>query len=215
MSFITLSIWCAVAYVCGAIPFGYVLVKFFLKQDVRQQGSGNIGATNVLRTGSRKLAAATLILDALKIWIPLMAFDLIANPMNDLPADTLLSAQMIIGAIGVIGHMYSCWLKFNGGKGIASLTGYVLWLFPYGGVIGFIAFFIVLFSTKVVSIGSLVGVAAAAGYVIICIFPTLDTPDSLVMFSKVAFVFMSLLIFWRHKSNILRLIRNEEKRIKF
>jgi glycerol-3-phosphate acyltransferase PlsY len=211
----TLLIWGVIAYVIGSIPFGYILVKLFQKQDIRKQGSGNIGATNVLRTGGKKLALATYLLDITKVWTPMMLFNLIMNPINDMPADTLLSSLMIVGGMGVMGHMYSCWLKFNGGKGVASFTGFCAWLFPYSAVIGIFVFLIIAFSTKIVSIASLVGVIAAGIYVACYVFPTLDAPTQLMLVSKIFFIIIVLLIFMRHKGNIARLMKGEEPKIKF
>lgn len=214
MSSSILLAWCAIAYLIGSIPSGYLLVKLFLKQDVRKQGSGNIGATNVLRTGGKKLALTTYILDIIKIWLPMILFNFFMNPINDVPVDILLSSLMIIAGMGVIGHMYSCWLKFDGGKGVASFTGFCMWLFPYGAVIGLFVFLIIAFSTKIVSIASLIGVIAAGFYVAIYVFPTLDTPSQLMIISKIFFIFIILLIFWRHKGNIVRLLKGEENKIK-
>lgn len=207
--------WCALAYVIGSIPSGYLLVKLCLKQDVRQKGSGNIGATNVLRTGGKKLALITYVLDIVKVWIPMIAFNFFMNPINDIPSDMLLSSLMIVGGMGVTGHMYSCWLNFDGGKGVASFTGFCLWLFPYSAVIGFFVFLIIAFSTKIVSIASLVGVIAASVYVVMYVFPTLDTPTHLMFISKIFFIFIILLIFWRHNGNIERLFKGKEPTIKF
>lgn len=210
-----LLMWCVIANLIGSIPSGYILVKLFLKQDVRKQGSGNIGATNVLRTGGKKLALATYILDIVKVWIPMLLFSFIMNPINDMSSDILLSSLMIVGGMGVIGHMYSCWLKFNGGKGVASFTGFCAWLFPYGAVIGIFVFLVVAFSTKIVSIASLIGIIAASIYVVIYFFPTLDTPTHLMLVSKIFFFFIVLLIFVRHKDNIARLMKGEENKVKF
>ncbi|MBH1990080.1 MAG: glycerol-3-phosphate 1-O-acyltransferase PlsY [Alphaproteobacteria bacterium] len=210
-----LLIWCVIAYLIGSIPFGYILVKLFLKQDVRKQGSGNIGTTNVLRTGGKKLALATYILDITKVWIPMLLFNVIMNPINDMPSDILLSSLMIVGGTGVIGHMYSCWLKFNGGKGVASFTGFCAWLFPYSAIIGIFVFLIIAFSTKIVSIASLIGIIAAGIYVIFYVFPILDTPTQLMLVSKIFFIFIIVLIFVRHKGNIARLMKGEENKVKF
>ncbi len=215
MSMNILLMWCVIAYLIGSIPSGYILVKLFLKQDVRKQGSGNIGATNVLRTGGKKLALATYILDITKVWIPMLLFSVIMNPINDMPADILLSSLMIVGGTGVIGHMYSCWLKFNGGKGVASFTGFCAWLFPYSAVIGIFVFLIIAFSTKTVSIASLIGIIAAGIYVIFYVFPILDTPTHLMLISKIFFIFIIVLIFVRHKGNIARLMKGEENKVKF
>jgi glycerol-3-phosphate acyltransferase PlsY len=203
------------AYLFGSIPSGYILVKVFLKQDIRQQGSGNIGATNVLRTSGKKLALITYVLDIVKIWIPMFFFTLIMNPIQDLPSDILIGSLIIIGGVGVIGHMYSCWLRFNGGKGVASFMGFFMWLFPYGALIGMVVFLVAVFSTKIVSIASLMGIIAASVYVVIHVFPMLDAPTNLMWVSKIFFIFMIILIFWRHKDNIHRLIKGGENKIKF
>lgn len=214
MSFESLFIWIVIAYLFGSIPSGYVLVKLFLKQDVRQQGSGNIGATNVLRAAGKKMALMTYILDLAKVWVPMILFTWVMNPISDLPSDVLISSLMIVGVSGVIGHMYSCWLKFNGGKGVASFCGFVIWLFPYAGIAGILVFLIVVFSTKIVSLASLMGVVASGIYLMVYVFPTLDTEISLMLISKIFFLFMVVLIFWRHKDNISRLVKGEESKIK-
>lgn len=212
---VEIIIWSLIAYLFGSIPSGYVLVKLFLKQDIRHQGSGNIGATNVLRTSGKKLAFITYILDIVKVWVPMGLFSFIMNPMQDIPADLLIANLMIIGAIGVFGHMYSCWLKFDGGKGVASFMGYVVWLFPYGSVIGGVVFLIVAFSTRIVSLASLMGIVAASAYIMIYVFPELNMPLTLIWVAKLFFICSVALIFWRHKGNILRLIKGEENKIKF
>src|SRR5215813_10347773 len=124
----------AVAYLLGSIPFGYLLVKVFRGQDIRQSGSGNIGATNVARSGAKGLGIATLVLDALKgaaavLFAYFMAFH------NDLvimgtvtPAERQLAATAALFA--VLGHMFPVWLKFKGGKGVATALGVFVLLFP-------------------------------------------------------------------------------------
>lgn len=145
----------------------------------------------------------------------MLLFNVIMNPINDMPSDILLSSLMIVGGTGVIGHMYSCWLKFNGGKGVASFTGFCAWLFPYSAIIGIFVFLIIAFSTKIVSIASLIGIIAAGIYVIFYVFPILDTPTQLMLVSKIFFIFIILLIFVRHKGNIARLMKGEENKVKF
>lgn len=210
----TFFIWGVFAYLIGAIPTGYILVKLFLKEDVRQQGSGNIGATNVLRTGGKKLGLLTYLLDIVKTLVPIILFDCIMNPINDMQADVLLSSLIIIGGLGVFGHMYSCWLKFSGGKGVASFTALCAWLFPYGALMGGVAFIIVVFATRTVSLSSLIGVSVASAYVIMTGFPALDMPSPFMWVPKTFFVFIVILIFWRHKNNVSRLLRGEENKIR-
>lgn len=209
-----LAVWGVLAYLIGATPSGYILVKFFLKEDVRQHGSGNIGATNVLRTGGKKLGLLTYVLDMIKILIPMVIFDFVMNPISDMPSDILLSALMIIGSAGILGHMYSCWLKFNGGKGVASFAALCACLFPYGALLGVLTFAVVVFATRIVSVASLIGVSIACGYVIVSVFPELDTSSHLMWVAKIFFILIVILIFWRHKSNIARLFKGEENKIK-
>jgi glycerol-3-phosphate acyltransferase PlsY len=208
-----LILWGLIAYFIGSVPSGYVLVRLFLKKDVRHHGSGNIGATNVLRIGNRKLALLTYILDVVKVWVPMFLFNLTMNPIKDLPSDVLVASLMIVGVMAVMGHMYSCWLRFDGGKGVATFMGYFVWLFPYGALVGGSVFLIVVFATKIVSLASLVAVLTAAIYVVIYIFPTLDMPMHLMWVSKSFFIVMIILIFFRHKDNIRRLIKGEENKL--
>lgn len=209
-----LFLWLGIAYLMGSIPSGYILVKMFMKQDVRKHGSGNIGATNVMRTGGKALGLITYVLDMIKILMPMIAFDYIMNPINDLASDVLLGALMLVGSAGVFGHMYSCWLKFNGGKGVASFTALCAWLFPYGAVLGVLTFAVCAFATRIVSIASLIGVSVATGFVVITAFPELDMSSDLMWVSKIFFIFIVILIFWRHKDNIARLLKGEERKIK-
>lgn len=209
-----LVIWGVLAYIIGAIPSGYLLVKLTLKEDVRKHGSGNIGATNVLRTGGKALGLLTYVLDMVKIILPMIAFDYFMNPINDLQSDILLSNLMLIGSAGVFGHMYSCWLKFNGGKGVASFTALCAWLFPYGAFLGVVSFVVFAFATRIVSVASLIGVSIASGYVMLNAFPELDTDSHLMWVSKIFFIVIVILIFWRHKSNIARLLKGEENKIR-
>lgn len=207
--------WMCVAYLIGAIPSGYLLVKVFLKQDVRAKGSGNIGATNVLRVGNARLALLTYIFDVVKIWVPMLLFSKVANPLNDIPADIMLLYLTIVGACGVIGHMYSCWLKFQGGKGVASIAGYFLWLFPVAGVVGMICFFVIVFVTRIVSIASLISVAIGYVCVMVYSFETLGFNLQLEGAAKIMLSLVVALVVWRHKDNIKRLIQGTENKLRF
>lgn len=208
--------WIIIAYIFGAIPSGYLLVKLLLKQDVRKQGSGNIGATNVLRTGGKKLGLLTYLLDVLKIWIPMFILYHTATPEHDISADTRTVLLMIIGSIGVIGHMYSVWLKFDGGKGVASFTAYMLFLSPYSAVIGLFVFALLVFATRIVSIASLCGVLVATlhAFFYASLPNTLDTHPNLSLIANILLGIIVLLIFWRHNGNIRRLLKGEEKKLK-
>src|SRR5438270_866928 len=129
------------AYLIGSIPFGYILVRLFLKQDIRATGSGNIGATNVARSGRRGLAVATLILDALKGFIPAFLMGAFFGPLAALFA--------------IIGHMFPVWLKFRGGKGVATGAGAFLALAPIQLSITLLIFAVVVALTRYISLGSI------------------------------------------------------------
>lgn len=182
----------AIGYLLGSIPFGLLLTRLAGKGDVRDIGSGNIGATNVLRTGSRSLATATLLLDiakgALAVWI----------------ARTWFPGSELFGAAGaLIGHLYPVWLRFQGGKGVATFLGILSTLFPWAAAVYAIVWLIALL---VIRISSVAGMMAAASAPIVAaatgdlpIFPTL-----------LAF---ALLVIWKHRENIARLKAGTEPRI--
>lgn len=215
VSWVVLLVWAVVAYLLGSIPSGYLLVKFFLKKDVRQQGSGNIGATNVLRVGNTRLAVLTYVFDMVKIWIPLWLFAKFMDPFNDIPDDTMVLYLAVLGAFGVIGHMYSVWLKFNGGKGVASVAGYFLWLFPYVAVFSFFVFVVIAFATRIVSIASLTAVLVGYVYALIYQLQRVDSFDDVYGAAISMLSLVVVLIVLRHKENIKRLINGTENKIRF
>src|SRR6185369_8841301 len=155
ISFSEYAIIAAVAYLLGSIPFGYLLVKTFTGADVRAQGSGNIGATNVARTGNKGLAIATLLLDALKgyaaVWFALRYFEreygkasgwTYYRPIES-PLSVAITLMTLAALFAVVGHMYPVWLKFKGGKGVATALGVYLALAPKAIVVSIIVFFLV------------------------------------------------------------------------
>lgn len=181
-----------IGYLLGSVPFGVVLTRMFGAGDLRTIGSGNIGATNVLRTGRKGLAAATLVLDALKG-----------------AAAVLVAAQFgpgmaILGGIGAfIGHLYPVWLKFRGGKGVATLLGIVTALdWPCGLV--YAAVWLGLLAA--LRISSVAGMAAA-----------IAAPLAMAWFGKFEYVLpligMALLVLWQHRGNIERLLAGTEPRV--
>jgi acyl phosphate:glycerol-3-phosphate acyltransferase len=197
-----------VGYLLGSIPFGFLLVKFFRGQDVRQTGSGNIGATNVARTGSKWLAIATLVLDTLKgviavilgSWIGLQN-DACASG-SPCPAAAHLAAIAALAA--VVGHMFPVWLKFKGGKGVATALGVFLVLFPKAILISLAIFIIVVVATRYVSLGSILGAIAfpiAAYFMGGTDWQTL-LPACLI----------SLMVVIKHHENIRRLLAGNENR---
>jgi glycerol-3-phosphate acyltransferase PlsY len=183
------------AYALGAIPFGLLLTRAAGLGDVRNIGSGNIGATNVLRTGNKRLAAATLILDAAKG----AAAVLIAGALwKDLPQADGIAA---IGAF--LGHLYPVWLGFRGGKGVATLVGIVLALHWLSGLIVIGVWILMLVLTRYSSVGGMI--AAIAAPVSALLFGQIDLAILLTGFA--------LLVLWKHRANIGRLARGEEPRV--
>jgi glycerol-3-phosphate acyltransferase PlsY len=212
----------AVSYVLGSIPFGYLLVRIFRGQDVRQTGSGNIGATNVARTGSKGLAIATLLLDALKGYAAVaFAFWLAGSWRGGggVPATTygqtpqtidgrtifLLAALAAFCAI--LGHVFPVWLGFKGGKGVATAVGAFAALAPRAIVVALILFVIVVALTRYVSLGSTVA-AAAFPLLVWWLSPAGHITGPILLLITAS----SLLIIARHKDNIRRLLAGTENR---
>ena len=182
------------SYVLGSIPFGLLITKFFLKEDIRNVGSGNIGATNVLRTGKKILAASTLFLDVFK------GFASVYLTLKYFPELVYLS-----GLICFLGHVFPVWLKFKGGKGIATYLGIILALsFKLALVFG-VSWLIILYATKYSSLSSIIGSLN------VFLFAFLSTSISLDFFY---FTFLMIIIF-THRENIMRLRNKTEDRIKF
>ncbi len=182
------------AYGLGSIPFGLLLTKTAGLGDIRAIGSGNIGATNVLRTGRKGLAAATLVLDALKG----AAAVLIARQYVDDPAVALLA-----GLAAVLGHLFPIWLRFKGGKGVATGLGVLLAASWPIGVAACAVWLIVAATARLSSLAALAGFAAAP-----CVALFLEE------FSVVKLSFtIAVLVFVRHQANIRRLLAGTEPRI--
>ena len=193
-----------VAYLLGGVPFGYLLAKYYAGINVREYGSGNIGATNVLRVLkehrpkiAKKLAAITLIFDALKGAIVI----LVAKLMN-MPLET----QYAIAIFAVIGHCFSPFLRFEGGKGVATTAGVMLVLLPIEAIIGLVVWFLMAKFVKISSISSLTGilVGIASSYII---------HPNLFDGSHAPLVILGIIVFYKHIPNIVRLIKGEEKKV--
>ena len=182
-----------ICYLLGSIPFGLVLTRLTGSGDLRAIGSGNIGATNVLRTGRKGLAAATLLLDGLKgavaVWIG-------AWLLPD-------SGALIGGVAAFIGHCYPIWLRFKGGKGVATMLGIALAL---SWIVGLIFAGVWLTMLALVRISSVSGMAAALSAPIAAYLLGMDE-------APIALAIMALIVLWRHRSNIARLMRGEEPRV--
>ena len=190
------AVWLlAGSYLCGSIPFGYLLARTIAKQDVRDAGSGNIGATNVARVVGKKLGIVTLILDALKGASPVLVTGALLSPE---PTELLSAAA---GMMAFLGHCFPVWLRFRGGKGVATGLGVMLVLLPVETAIGLGVFVLVFLLTKWVSAGSIAGAFGAFVSVL-----ALQPRD--IALAPVAVMFAVLL--FRHRSNLQRIIRREE-----
>jgi acyl phosphate:glycerol-3-phosphate acyltransferase len=181
-------------YLFGAIPFGLVICKAAGLGDIRAIGSGNIGATNVLRTGRKDLALATLLLDAGKAGLALLAFRALGGP----------DAGWIAGAAAFLGHCYPVWLKFKGGKGVATFFGAILVGSPMIGAGAAIAWLATAFTFRFSSLGALVAAILAIA---------LGAMFKAGAVAMGAITVMAGLIFWTHRANIARLLRGEEPKI--
>ena len=182
-----------ISYLMGSIPFGFILTKIFLKKDIREIGSGNIGATNALRTGNKAIGYSTLVLDILKAVIPILYVKIF---YQDFLYVTSLCA--------FLGHVFPVWLKFKGGKGVATYLGILFAINFYFGIIFIISWFITFLISKFSSLSSLVGAASIPIYLLI-----------LTQFDQVIFfIIMFVLIFFTHRENIKRLKNKEETKTK-
>ncbi len=180
-----------VGYLLGSVPFGLILTKIFGAGDLRQIGSGNIGATNVLRTGRKGLAASTLLLDMIKG----AAAVLIARMIN--------VDYALLGGIGAFfGHLFPVWLRFKGGKGVATMLGICLALNAFIGLIFALTWLIAFAATRTSSLG---GMAAALSAPIAAF--TLGSVGSGVML-----IALALMVLWKHRDNMARLMAGTEPR---
>ncbi len=194
----------AAAYLLGSIPTGYLLVRFFRKQDIRTIGSGNIGATNVMRSGARGLGAVTFLLDVLKgccaVWLGALLGPLL------MPSDPVRSVEALAALCAVLGHMFPVWLHFRGGKGVATGFGVFLVAAPLAALAAIAVFAVILALSRFVSLASILG---AASFPIFAWF--------LVHGSKPAFfiavqALVALMIIAKHHQNIGRLLSGTESR---
>jgi glycerol-3-phosphate acyltransferase PlsY len=200
-----------VAYLLGSIPFGYLLVKTFRGEDIRLSGSGNIGATNVARSGAKGLGAATLLLDMLKgllaVWLAAVLAASKYNLCGDFrvyPCVPSLRLMSVAALFAVLGHIFPVWLKFKGGKGVATALGVFALLFPLAVLVSLAIFIIVLVLTRYVSLGSIL---AALAFPVAAYF--LYHPDwtSLALAAAV-----SAAVILKHHQNIGRLLAGTESR---
>ncbi len=182
-----------VCYFVGSVPFGLILTKIFLKKDIREIGSGNIGATNVLRTGNKLIGYITLLLDILKAVIPILYIK-----MNQ--PDLIYVASLST----FLGHVFPVWLKFKGGKGIATYVGILFCINFLLGLVFVLSWLIVFFFFKFSSLSSILGGLSIPIFVFI-------SPD---FKNEYFFIIMFVLILFTHRENVKRLINKEESKTK-
>ena len=181
------------SYLIGSVPFGYILTKFFLNKDIRKIGSGNIGSTNVLRTGNKIIGYATLLLDVLKAVLPIIFIKI------NYPEYVFISALSVF-----IGHVFPVWLKFRGGKGVATYVGILCCINIYLGISFGLVWLITFLIFKYSSLSSLIGSFS------IPIINFFIFNDEIVFF----FIIMFVLIFYTHRENIKRLLNHTESKTK-
>ena len=193
------------AFLIGSVPTGYLLNKYFGQGDIRKVGSGNIGATNVLRHSGKLLGLLTLLIDIGKgVLVLELLFALMVNAELD---SFVWSDISIIGSSVVLGHIFSPWLKFKGGKGVATMLGVILFLgtgYINIFLITVFSWLIIVFITRYVALGSVISLMVATIYSFFYI-------PSLFVF----FVLMTLLITYKHKDNFERIKNNKEHKITF
>ena len=198
-----------ICYLIGSIPFGLILTKLFDNNDLRNIGSGNIGATNVLRTGNKTLALLTLILDLSKSFIPLFIFfklyqhPIINDYFNLIIVDKIFLI-LVFGYFFVLGHCFPIWLKFKGGKGIATSLGVILSIDFFIGLCLLTIWILVFLIFKISSLSALI---SSTSFPILIFFK----------YEKVNLLYLSILltifVFFTHRANIIRLLKKEEKKI--
>jgi acyl phosphate:glycerol-3-phosphate acyltransferase len=192
------------AYLLGSIPTGYLLVRIFRKQDIRTIGSGNIGATNVLRSGARGLGAATFLLDVLKgsaaVWL---GAALAPGLMPNVP---VRNVEALAALFAVLGHMFPVWLRFRGGKGVATGFGVFLVAAPYAALLAITVFALIFALSRFVSLASIVG---ALSFPIFAWFLVHGEKPTFFMAVQAIVAF---LIIAKHHENIRRLLSGTENR---
>ncbi len=185
-------------YVIGSLPFALIFTKLFGFGDIRNIGSGNVGATNVLRTGNKFLAFFVLCLDIFKGFLPLLILQIYFK-------DISLLNKIILSHFAILGHIYPVWLKFKGGKGVATYIGFLFGLNPYIAFSFLFVWLVTVFVSKYSSLGSLIGILVAPAYFIFINFN---------FYILIFFIYLTLIIYIKHTENIKRLINKTESKIK-
>ena len=191
---IVLAIICG--YLLGSVPFGLIVTRLAGLGDIRQIGSGNIGATNVLRTGRKDLALLTLLFDLGKAALAALLFRCLAHSEI---------IGFVAGFCAVLGHNYPVWLGFRGGKGVASTLGMMLILTPVVGILTCSTWLVMAVAFRYSSLSALTALCLAPVYAVIWATPA----------AGICYLLLAALSLWRHRGNINRLIHGQESKIKF
>ncbi|MEH6644540.1 glycerol-3-phosphate 1-O-acyltransferase PlsY [Sulfitobacter sp.] len=192
-SLTVLLLWAVIGYLLGSIPFGVVVARAMGLGNLRNIGSGNIGATNVLRTGSKPAAVATLLLDGAKGAVALLLARAVSGE----------DAAQLAALMAMIGHCYPVWLKFNGGKGVATFLGILLALAWPAGIAACLAWLIGAAVSRMSSVGGLLAAASSSILVMVLGFGS----------AYLLCVLLTLIVFWRHRANIGRIRAGTEPKI--
>ena len=183
-----------IGYISGSVPYGILVTYFFGFGDIRNLGSGNIGATNVLRTGNKKIAIIVLFLDFFKSFFPTIVFSYYFD----------VHSAILCGSLSILGHMFPVWIKFKGGKGIASLFGFILAINPIFFIILLTIWLIIAIITKFSSLSSIITTIS-----MLFLFLLYDNNTNIVIPLTI-----TILIIIKHKKNIERLFKGKESKIK-
>jgi len=192
------------AYLIGSLSFAVIVSRAFGLADPRTYGSGNPGATNVLRSGSKAAAIATLLLDAFKGWLPVMLVKWLGGPYG-LGEGT----QALAGVAAFVGHLYPVFFGFKGGKGVATAAGVLLAFQPWLGLATLASFAIIVFFFRYVSLASMIAALFAPAYYLIADGIGWQASGA----KALAMVAMALLLIWRHRENISRLLAGKESKL--
>ncbi len=207
MIFINNILWALLAFLAGSIPSAYLVAKYVKGIDIREHGSGNVGATNVFRVVGKKWGVVVFLLDALKGWI---AAVIIATSPDAFVNLTYPLKQLLFGGAAICGHTFTPWLKFKGGKGVATAAGALLGIFPFATLIAILIWAIAFAISRYVSIASMI--SAALFPVLLVIFHR--STESFELVFSVCVILAGLLIY-NHRSNIRRLFEGREARARF
>lgn len=191
----------ALAYLSGSVPYGFLMARTFANTDVREQGSGNIGATNVARVVGKKMGLLTAFLDIFKGMLPALIVKFWAPTQTGLLKEEAFLLTAMVGAAAFIGHCFPVWLKFKGGKGVATGAGVIAVIDPTIFSMGALVFFMTFAATRMVSLSSIFGALALC----IAVFALLPVDISLS-----PLMLMLLILIFKHRSNISRILKKEE-----